>query len=286
MRTAPSSTAATPIGAVDNVAPTIAISGAANVDEGSAYSLTLGAVTDPGTDTVSSYIVHWGDGNSDTLRHERRQEPHLRGRPRRPRDHGRPGRRGRHLPRPRQRALGARGQRRPDRPPDRRRPSRRGHDPHLHLHGHRSGRRHLHRQHAGLPGLRDRRQLRRGTPGDQPRRRQLRLHLPRWPDLDRRQDQGHRLRRRLRHGHRERGRRRCRQPRPGRHPDRPEPGRTRARPTPTATRRPTTALRRRSAATHRAATAARSRLRSSTRPPAPAASTAPTPTARARTTRA
>ena len=38
---------------VNNVAPTIAISGAASVDEGSAYSLTLGAVTDPGTDTVS-----------------------------------------------------------------------------------------------------------------------------------------------------------------------------------------------------------------------------------------
>ena len=48
------------------MAPTIAISGAANVDEGSSYSLTLGAVTDPGTDTVSNYIVHWGDGNSDT----------------------------------------------------------------------------------------------------------------------------------------------------------------------------------------------------------------------------
>ena len=39
---------------VDNVAPTIAISGAASVNEGSPYSLTLGAVTDPGTDTVSS----------------------------------------------------------------------------------------------------------------------------------------------------------------------------------------------------------------------------------------
>ena len=38
---------------VNNVAPTIAISGAASVNEGSAYSLTLGAVTDPGTDTVS-----------------------------------------------------------------------------------------------------------------------------------------------------------------------------------------------------------------------------------------
>ena len=51
---------------VDNVAPTIAISGAASVNEGSSYSLTLGAVTDPGTDTVSSYVVHWGDGNTDT----------------------------------------------------------------------------------------------------------------------------------------------------------------------------------------------------------------------------
>ena len=38
---------------MNNVAPTIAISGDANVNEGSAYSLTLGAVTDPGTDTVS-----------------------------------------------------------------------------------------------------------------------------------------------------------------------------------------------------------------------------------------
>ena len=38
---------------VNNVAPTIAISGAASVNEGSPYSLTLGAVTDPGTDTVS-----------------------------------------------------------------------------------------------------------------------------------------------------------------------------------------------------------------------------------------
>jgi hypothetical protein len=51
---------------VDNVAPTIAINGASNVNEGSPYSLTLGAVTDPGADTVTSYIVHWGDGASDT----------------------------------------------------------------------------------------------------------------------------------------------------------------------------------------------------------------------------
>src|SRR5213076_1845894 len=51
---------------VNNVPPSIAISGNASLNEGSPYSLTLGAVTDPGTDTVSSYIVHWGDGQSDT----------------------------------------------------------------------------------------------------------------------------------------------------------------------------------------------------------------------------
>lgn len=50
---------------VNNVAPTIAISGASNVDEGSPYSLTLGVVTDPGTDTVTSYVVHWDDGSSN-----------------------------------------------------------------------------------------------------------------------------------------------------------------------------------------------------------------------------
>src|SRR5207244_1902868 len=51
---------------IANVAPSITISGAASVNEGSSYSLTLGAVSDPGTDTVSSYIVHWGDGNTST----------------------------------------------------------------------------------------------------------------------------------------------------------------------------------------------------------------------------
>ena len=51
---------------IANVAPSIAISGAASVNEGSTYSLTLGAITDPGDDTVTSYVVHWGDGSSDT----------------------------------------------------------------------------------------------------------------------------------------------------------------------------------------------------------------------------
>ena len=104
---------------VNNVAPTIAIRGAASVNEGSAYSLTLGAVTDPGTDTVSSYVVHWGDGSSDTYTHRRRQDPHLRRRPEHPRDHGRPDRRGRHLPRRRQRASGHGQQRGARRSPSR-----------------------------------------------------------------------------------------------------------------------------------------------------------------------
>ena len=66
---------------VQNVAPSIAISGAASVNEGSVYSLTLGAVTDPGTDTVTSYVVHWGDGNSDTYSTQRCEDAHLRRRP-------------------------------------------------------------------------------------------------------------------------------------------------------------------------------------------------------------
>ena len=103
-RTAPSSTAPTRSRSRSTTwRPSIAISGAANVNEGSAYSLTLGAVTDPGTDTVTSYVVHWGDGNTDTYAtngaktHTYADGPHNRD------DHGRPGRRGRHLPRPRQR---------------------------------------------------------------------------------------------------------------------------------------------------------------------------------------
>ena len=114
-RTAPSSTARTTSRCTSTTSlPRSRSAAPPSVNEGSAYSLTLGAVTDPGTDTVSSYVVHWGDGNSEHLRHQRRQVAHLRRRPQRPRRHGRPGRRGRHLPRPRQRLLGARRQRRPD----------------------------------------------------------------------------------------------------------------------------------------------------------------------------
>ncbi len=44
-----------------NSTPTIVISGATTATVGAAYSLTLGAVSDPGY-TVSQYTVHWGDG--------------------------------------------------------------------------------------------------------------------------------------------------------------------------------------------------------------------------------
>jgi VCBS repeat-containing protein len=52
---------------VNNVAPTIALTGNATVNEGTSYSLGLAAVTDPGADTVSGYRINWGDGNSDTF---------------------------------------------------------------------------------------------------------------------------------------------------------------------------------------------------------------------------
>lgn len=51
---------------VNNVAPTININGSSTATDGVAYSFTLGAVTDPGQDTVSQFIIHWGDGTSDT----------------------------------------------------------------------------------------------------------------------------------------------------------------------------------------------------------------------------
>ena len=49
---------------VNNVAPTIVLSGDASVNEGSLYTLNLGAVTDPGVDVVTQYIVDWGDGSA------------------------------------------------------------------------------------------------------------------------------------------------------------------------------------------------------------------------------
>ena len=52
---------------VNNVPPTIGLSGTAFADEGTPYSLTLGAVSDAGGDEVTEFVVHWGDGRADTL---------------------------------------------------------------------------------------------------------------------------------------------------------------------------------------------------------------------------
>lgn len=46
-------------------APVIAVGGAAMVNEGAVFTLNLGAITDPGMDTVSQWIVRWGDGTTN-----------------------------------------------------------------------------------------------------------------------------------------------------------------------------------------------------------------------------
>src|SRR5262245_64103599 len=45
---------------VRNVAPTLTIAGPSAVDEGSLFTLALSA-TDPGTDTISTWVVTCGD---------------------------------------------------------------------------------------------------------------------------------------------------------------------------------------------------------------------------------
>ena len=41
--------------------------GPTSVNEGTPNTWLLGAIVDPGTDAVSQYVIHWGDGNSDTF---------------------------------------------------------------------------------------------------------------------------------------------------------------------------------------------------------------------------
>lgn len=48
---------------VQNVAPTLNLTGAASAAEGATYSLTIGPVVDPGSDTVSACQLDWGDGS-------------------------------------------------------------------------------------------------------------------------------------------------------------------------------------------------------------------------------
>lgn len=52
---------------VNNETPTIGLSGAGSVLQGGVYTLTLGEVTDPGQDTVTEFIVDWGDGFVETF---------------------------------------------------------------------------------------------------------------------------------------------------------------------------------------------------------------------------
>ena len=51
---------------VTNLPPTVCISGADSVSEGSTYTLNLSA-SDPGGDGPLTYYVQWGDGASQTL---------------------------------------------------------------------------------------------------------------------------------------------------------------------------------------------------------------------------
>jgi len=49
---------------VENVTPTISLSGEAQITEGSLYTLTLGTVVDPGDDAISTCVIDWGDGTT------------------------------------------------------------------------------------------------------------------------------------------------------------------------------------------------------------------------------
>ena len=52
---------------VSNVPPVVLLHGTDTVAEGIEYTLTLGSVTDPGADTVTQYLVDWGDDIIDLL---------------------------------------------------------------------------------------------------------------------------------------------------------------------------------------------------------------------------
>jgi hypothetical protein len=51
---------------VTNVAPSIVLSGSSTANAGLPYTLSFGAVTDPGADIISAYNVRWGDGESNS----------------------------------------------------------------------------------------------------------------------------------------------------------------------------------------------------------------------------
>ncbi len=51
---------------VVNTAPTVTLSGPTNITSGATYTLTIGA-NDPGADTISQYVITWGDGQTQTV---------------------------------------------------------------------------------------------------------------------------------------------------------------------------------------------------------------------------
>jgi len=53
---------------VHNIIPSLGSGrSAASVDEGSPFTLTLSSLNDPGDDTVTSYLIAWGDGYTETV---------------------------------------------------------------------------------------------------------------------------------------------------------------------------------------------------------------------------
>src|SRR6202042_1169332 len=56
---------------VNNIAPTLAISGASSTNEGSAYTLSLSS-SDPGADTISQWTINWGDSTQVVSGHPAR----------------------------------------------------------------------------------------------------------------------------------------------------------------------------------------------------------------------
>ena len=66
---------------VTDVPPTIVVTDLSNdvstasSPEGSSFTLKLGAITDPGTDTVTQYLINWGDGTFDDINDNRRTRP-------------------------------------------------------------------------------------------------------------------------------------------------------------------------------------------------------------------
>ena len=51
---------------ITNAPPTITLTGAGTADPGVSYTLNL-AVSDPGPDTVTDWVINWGDGDVQTI---------------------------------------------------------------------------------------------------------------------------------------------------------------------------------------------------------------------------